>query len=145
MNRNGRKHTFWYVRPTKIQIRLRIRAVWSEPSLSISRKFASVYSKCTQWRFWSDCANAQSDLNLRWGTCLKVRFLTLRINSSSKPFETFTCNEQYNICLFDTRNSLGHTHTYFGVGGNHHITFFTLQLFKLLKSFLCILYLWKHV
>ena len=24
------------------------------------------YPKCAQWRFWSDCANAQSDLNLRW-------------------------------------------------------------------------------
>ena len=22
--------------------------------------------KCAQWRFWSDCANAQSDLNLHW-------------------------------------------------------------------------------
>ena len=22
--------------------------------------------KCAQWRFWSDCANAQADLNLRW-------------------------------------------------------------------------------
>ena len=22
--------------------------------------------KCAQWRFWSDCANAQSDLNIRW-------------------------------------------------------------------------------
>ena len=24
------------------------------------------YTKCVQWRFWSDCANAQSDLNLHW-------------------------------------------------------------------------------
>ena len=24
------------------------------------------YPKCAQWRFWSDCANAQSDLILRW-------------------------------------------------------------------------------
>ena len=24
------------------------------------------YPKGAQWRFWSDCANAQSDLNLRW-------------------------------------------------------------------------------
>ena len=43
LNRNGRKRTFWYVRPTKTQLRLRIRAVWSEPSLSISRKFASLF------------------------------------------------------------------------------------------------------
>ena len=24
------------------------------------------FPKCDQWRFWSDCANAQADLNLRW-------------------------------------------------------------------------------
>ena len=24
------------------------------------------YPKCVQWRFWSDCAFAQADLNLRW-------------------------------------------------------------------------------
>ena len=24
------------------------------------------YPKCDQWRFWSSCANAQADLNLRW-------------------------------------------------------------------------------
>ena len=24
------------------------------------------YTKCALWRFWSDCANAQADLNLRW-------------------------------------------------------------------------------
>ena len=24
------------------------------------------YPNCAQWRFWSDCANAQTDLNLRW-------------------------------------------------------------------------------
>ena len=29
--------------------------------------------KCTQWRFWSDCANAQSDLNLRWAHMSKSR------------------------------------------------------------------------
>ena len=25
-----------------------------------------IYQNCDQWRFWSDCANAQADLNLRW-------------------------------------------------------------------------------
>ena len=24
------------------------------------------YLNCAKWRFWSDCANAQADLNLRW-------------------------------------------------------------------------------
>ena len=31
------------------------------------KKLCSLCSlKCAQWRFWSDCATAQSDLNLRW-------------------------------------------------------------------------------
>ena len=33
MSRNVRKRTLWYMRPAKIQISLRIRAVWSESSL----------------------------------------------------------------------------------------------------------------
>ena len=33
VSHNVRKRTFWHVRLTKIQIKLRIRAVWSEPSL----------------------------------------------------------------------------------------------------------------
>ena len=33
LSRNVRKRTFRHVRPAKIQIRLRIRAVWSESSL----------------------------------------------------------------------------------------------------------------
>ena len=24
------------------------------------------YPKCAKWKFWSDCANAQADLNFRW-------------------------------------------------------------------------------
>ena len=38
--------------------------IWSEPSLPAWRNFA--YPKGAQWRFWSACANAQADLNLRW-------------------------------------------------------------------------------
>ena len=33
MNRNVSKRTFGHVRPVKIQIRLRFRAVWSESSV----------------------------------------------------------------------------------------------------------------
>ena len=42
MRRKVRKRTFWNVRPTKTQISLRIRAVWSESSLSARRNFASL-------------------------------------------------------------------------------------------------------
>ena len=32
------------------------------------------YPKCTQWLFWSDCTNAQVDLNLCWVHKLEGRF-----------------------------------------------------------------------
>ena len=57
MSRYVRERSFSHVLPTKTQISLRIRAVWSESSLSAWESFA-------QWRFWSDCANAQADLNI---------------------------------------------------------------------------------
>ena len=66
MNRNMRKRTFWHVRPTKTQIRSRIRTVWSEFIDRVKRLCILDYPKCARWRFRSDCANAQSDLNLRW-------------------------------------------------------------------------------
>ena len=55
--------------PTRTQISLRIRAVWSESSLSVwtSWKLCILgYPKCGWWRFWLDRANAQANLNLRW-------------------------------------------------------------------------------
>ena len=33
--------------------------------VSMKRLCINGYPKCTQWRFWSDCANAPADLNLR--------------------------------------------------------------------------------
>ena len=42
-------------------------SIWSESWLSAWRTFASLAIKIApQWRFWSDCANAQAGLNLRW-------------------------------------------------------------------------------
>ena len=36
------------------------------------------YPKCVKWRFWSNCGNAQADLNLWWAYMSKVRFPPLR-------------------------------------------------------------------
>ena len=81
-SRNDRKRNFWHERPATTQIRLRIRAVWSESSLSAWRKFAS-----------SAIQNAPSEYpdqtvrmhRLVWifagRTCPKVRFLTFRFIS----------------------------------------------------------------
>ena len=66
-SRNVWKRTFGHLRPKKAQVFLRIRAVWSESSLSARRNFSSLTVQiCVQWRFRSACANAQADLNLRW-------------------------------------------------------------------------------
>ena len=59
------------------QISLRVRAVWSKTSLYTWRNFTpGGYLKCTLWRFWPDCANAQADLNLRWAHMSKQSFLS---------------------------------------------------------------------
>ena len=68
------------VRPTKTQISLGIRPVWSESSL------------CAQWvakgprlllhadsEDWSDWADAQADLSLRWAHIHFVGFVVSRL------------------------------------------------------------------
>ena len=55
-----------YVHPAKIQISLRIHAVWSESSLGIfwiakDAKFLHAANKD-----WSYCMDVQADLNLSW-------------------------------------------------------------------------------
>ena len=41
-------------------------AVWSESVVCMKKLGSPGYLKCTQWRFWSDCVNAQADLTLCW-------------------------------------------------------------------------------
>ena len=43
-----------------------IRAGWLESSLSIWRRFQPSATESARWRLWSDFANAQADLSLRW-------------------------------------------------------------------------------
>ena len=79
INRNGKDCTFGNVRPAKIQISLRIRAVWSESSLCAFRI-------ANDAKFIRE-NNEDSDQTARmrrliWvfagRTCQKVRFLTSR-------------------------------------------------------------------
>ena len=57
-----RKRTFEHVRPAKIQIRLRIRAVWSESSLGLF--WIAKDAKCLHADNgdWSESVAAQADL-----------------------------------------------------------------------------------
>ena len=62
-----RKRTFGYVRPAKIQVSLHIHTVWSEPSLgAFLDSQGCIVSSSGQRRLWSDCADAQAYLSLRW-------------------------------------------------------------------------------
>ena len=54
------------MRPAKIQISLRIRAGWSESSLGAFLLAMDAKFPYADNEDWSDCANAQADLSLRW-------------------------------------------------------------------------------
>ena len=66
MSRLMTKPTKWYVRPAKTQISLSIRPVWSESSLSAWRKLWSIATHWVHSEDWSDWADGQADLSLRW-------------------------------------------------------------------------------
>ena len=74
MTRNVRKRTFWYVRETKTQISLRIRAVWLESSLSAWRNFPTLVIQNMPSEDSDQTARAQSDLNLRWASICEGTF-----------------------------------------------------------------------
>ena len=90
LNRNGRKRTFGHVRRVKIQISLRIRAVWSESSLGAFWK--------AKYANFHHADNEDSDLTMQthkltWvfteRTRQKVRFLALRENLLRKNYLSF--------------------------------------------------------
>ena len=77
-NSNLRKRTFWHVRQKKTQITLRMRAAWSESSLSAWRNFVtSAIVKAPS----EDSDQTARMRSLIWifagGTCPEVRFRTL--------------------------------------------------------------------
>ena len=68
------------VHPAKTQISLGIRPVWSGSSLSAWRKLGSIATLWAQQRrLWSDWADAQADLSLRWVHSHFVGFVMLRL------------------------------------------------------------------
>ena len=54
------------VRPAKTQLSLGIRPVWPEASLSAWRKLGSLPTQWAHSEDWSDWADAQANLSLRW-------------------------------------------------------------------------------
>ena len=60
------KATQWSMRPAKTQISLGVRPVWSESSLSAWRKLGFLATHWAHSEDWSDWADAQANLSLRW-------------------------------------------------------------------------------
>ena len=67
------------VRPAKTQISLGIRPVWSESSLRMKKAWALSYPLNAHQRLWSDCAEAQAKLSLRWAHSHFVGFVMRRL------------------------------------------------------------------
>ena len=69
------KPTKWHVCPAKTQISLGIRPVWSESWLSLWRNLGTLATHWVHSKDWSDWADAQADLSLRWAHSHFVGFI----------------------------------------------------------------------
>ena len=81
------------VRPANTQISLGIRPVWSESSLFAWRKLGSLATHWAHSEDWSDRANTQADLSLRWAHMPFVWFYHL-------CFQHFA-NCRFEVVLWD--------------------------------------------
>ena len=96
------------VRPAKTQISLGIHPVWSESSLSAWRKLGSLATHWAHSEDWSDWADAQADLSLRWVhthfagfvmSWISLSSIFLQVPWSCRNFH-FTCQNNQDICTF---------------------------------------------
>ena len=88
VGRGLRKHTFRHARPTKTQISLRIRAVWSESSLSAWRNCTSLAVQNATSEDYDQSARMRTDMKLRW----------VHIEGWSQDC-SITCKYSWNPCL----------------------------------------------
>ena len=72
------KPTKWHVHPAKTQISLGFCPVWSESSLPAWRKLGSLATHCVHSEDWSNWADAQANLSLRWAHSHIVGFVMLQ-------------------------------------------------------------------
>ena len=81
------------VRPAKTQLSLGIRPVWSESSLFAWRNLEPLATHWAHSEDWSDWANAQGDLRLRWAHSHIVRFVMsqLILQTSSAAMASALC------------------------------------------------------
>ena len=83
----------------------------------VRRNFVSLdIQKYAQWRFWSDCANVQADLNLCWAHMsigyFQMQTLQPRSNCSKCLIRVCTVYHSPSILIHSTKksNSLIHVH-----------------------------------
>ena len=82
MSCNVKKRTFWPMRPTKTLSSLRIRAGWSESSLSACRNFASLaIQNAFRADFDQSVSHYQADPNIHWAHMSEVIFSDLTAQS----------------------------------------------------------------
>ena len=79
MSRLVTKQTKWNVRPAKTQISLGTRLFWSVFTVRMKKAWVLSYPLRAQRRPWSDWADAQADLSLRWAHSHFVGFVTRRL------------------------------------------------------------------
>ena len=99
--RNVRKRTVVHVLPAKIQIRLRIRAVWSESSLCafwIAKDAKFLHADNEDYKQFAQMRRLLWVFNRR--TCKKVRILTLRLKY-----------EKYDL-ICRTQTTIGGAHSH---------------------------------
>ena len=94
------KPTKWHMRPAKTLISLGIRPVWSESSLIAWKKaWVLSYPLSAQRRLWTDWADAQADLSLRWVHSHFVGFVMRRLLYYYSKTEFWYSREGHCECL----------------------------------------------
>ena len=95
------KPTKWPVRPATTQISLGIRPVWSESSLSTWRNIGPLTTYWADSEDWSDWADVQADLRLRWVHIILLSSLKLNVWMKRKELEYFwsqnTWKSEWNL------------------------------------------------
>ena len=81
------KSTKWHVCPAKTQISLGFCPVWSVFADCMKKAWAISYPLSAQWLLWSDWADAQADLSLRWAHSHFVGFVMKWLISVLKLLE----------------------------------------------------------
>ena len=94
--------TKWHVCPAKTQISLDIRPIWSVFAVRMKKAWVLSYPMSTQRRLWSDWADAQADLSLRWVHSHFVGFVMRQLNFF-RLLVTYIMDEEHTYHIVQRR------------------------------------------